>query len=1124
MLHFILGRAACGKTEYLHRRLGEITDNKNGGVVLIVPEQFTFETDKGILGSIGAVRSNKIDVLSFTRAAEYVFEEYGIRHKDIITEQGRLIYMAMALSSLEEKIVLYKKHIGNSAFIKSMIYVVDELKQSANSREKLESSVAALPDGILKDKMHELMLICDTYEAMIENCYLDTGDVLEKLCEALKEHRWFDGKTVALDGFTSFNGQIMKVIEQIMRQADDVYVTLCADGVNYSQDQNDVFAFTRRTASRLRSLSERNGVAVAKPVMLTEEVTGYKRHSCDALYALDENLYKADFSVFDGDSSDVTVYCAADIEDECAFTARKIRQLMRQGYRCRDMAVIFRDSDKYEKQIKYAFKKYGIPTFEDARQPVLNQPLILFLQNALKICSDGITTENVFRLLKTGLSSLSVDMISELENYVYLWQLDRSEWKKDFTASPFGFDACSESDREERLLRLNEMRKAVVEPIMALKENMQDKDGFEMTRAVYEFLISAQADKNLKSLAVELEEQGENDLATEQERIWNMLMQTLNETALALKDRYMSTEKYARLFEMSLSVKSLGKVPNGVDEVIVGSADRIRARGIKIAFVLGANAGVFPKSNSSGGLISDRDRRALLTAGLELFDVNKYKSVEERFIAYNALCCAKEQLYIAYSLTTNMGEEKAPSELVTMTQAILPNAKYISSDEITFEEKIEGESAAFELLASSFRENGYYGRNLLHYFNNVPGYSGRIAALERVGGDGDFRFGDPSVSTELFGENMYLSASRIETYENCPFGYFCRYGMNAQPRKTAKLDPAQSGIIVHHVLEKLLKKYKDTGIENTDRVQRQKDVTAALREYAEERLGGIDGKNMRFVYQFNRLAKTLDTILERISAEFKNSSFKPCDFELEIGRNKEVEPYTVELSDGGKVEIFGFIDRVDEMSADGKKYIRVVDYKTGVKQMNLSDVLNGLNMQMLIYLFAITRNGKKYYGDVIPAGVLYLPARMTAFKSDRGISDAELDDCVIKNGKMNGLVLDDTRVISAMGGTGKSVFIPAYIDAKTGKAKGNIISLSQLESLNKKIDKIIADMATALHSGDITASPVHGKDHDNTCEHCDYNSVCCHENSGKYRYIKSDRYEACLKKLSGGDDDEQRVD
>lgn len=1121
MLHFIFGRAACGKTEYLHKKLGEVND----GAVLIVPEQFTFETDKGILNALGAVRSNKIEVLSFTRIAEYVFSEYGIRHKDVVSEQGRLIYMAMALSSIEEKLELYKNHASDPSFIKSMLFVVDEMKQSANSREAFDSALSHLKDGTLKNKMRELMMICDTYDALIENCCLDTGDVLVKLTEALKENHWFEGKTVAIDGFTSFNAQIMNIIEQILLQANDVYITLCTDGFNYSEDQNDAFAFTRRTASRLKALAAKNNVSVAKPVFLTEEITGYKRYASEALYAIDENLYKADYSSYDGDSDSVEIFCANNIEDECAYTSRKIRQLMRQGYRCRDIAVIFRDADKYENKLKYAFKKYAIPTFDDSRQPIANQPLVLYIQNALKICAGGFNTENIMRFLKTGLTSLSVDEISELENYVYLWQIDYSQWKNEFTQSPFGFDKCGIDEKNEALERLNKMRETIVTPLISLKEAMTDKDGFEMTKALYSFLIDTKADKALKKLAIELEDDGEYDLATEQEQIWDMLMQSLNETALALKDKYISVKRYSEFFDMSLSVKTLGRVPNGIDEVIVGSAERIRARGIKVAFVLGANSGVFPAANSDGGLISDRDRNALLSAGLELFDVNKYKSVEERFIAYNALCCAGEKLYLSYSLSTNGGDEMSPSELVTMVGEILPNAKRITSDDVKTEEKIEGEAATFELLASKLREGGYYSRNLLYYFNNVSGYAERIAALKRAIGDEDFAFDDREASTELFGKNMYLSASRIETYETCPFSYFCRYGMSAFPRKTAKLDPAQSGTIVHYVLETLIKKYKDVGIENTDSVQRKKDVTAALRAYAEEYMGGLDNKNKRFVYHFNRLAKTLDTILDRIAAEFKSSSFKPCDFELEIGRDKPISPYTVELPDSSKVEIFGFIDRVDKMDLDGKRYIRVVDYKTGTKKMELSDVLNGLNMQMLIYLFAISENGKNYYGEnIVPSGVLYLPARMSPFKVERKEKGDDLTEQVIKNGKMNGLVLDDTRVIKSMDDSDKSIFIPATIDKKTGKAKGSIISLKQLESLNEKIDKIISDMAQDLHDGKISALPVYGKDHDKTCDYCDYKSVCCHETNGKYRYIKFSDHAECLEKLSGGEEDEQKLD
>lgn len=1127
MLHFILGRAASGKTEYLHKKLGEIVDNGKSNVILIAPEQFTFETDRGILKSLGPVRSNKIEVLSFTRIAERIFDDYSIQHKNIISEQGRLIYMSMALSALEDKLVLYKKHISDQAFTKNMLLVLEELKKSSNGESDFKSAISALPDGILKERIGELALICDTYDALIENSYLDTADVLEKLRQTLSEKHWFKGKTVALDGFTSFNAQVMSIIELIITQAEDVYVTLCADGIDYREGDNDSFAFTRRTALRLKGLAERSCVPVAKPIILNEETTGYKRYTSEELYALDDGLYRTSCDTFEGECENVGIYCASTPQDECDYASRKIRQLMREGYRCRDIAVIYRDAEKYEHSLRYSFKKYSIPSFEDARQPIANQPLVLYLQNALKICSESMSTESIMRLLKTGLTPLSVDEISYLENYIYLWQIGGGEWKTDFSKSPFGFDNASDEEKAKALEKLNEMRKTVIEPLLELRSKLKDKDGLEMTRAVYEYLISTKADKSLKRLAIELEDGGEGDLAAEQEQIWDMLMQALDETAMALKDKYVSPKKYLELFNMSLSVKSLGKIPSAIDEVIVGEADRIRARGIKVVFVLGANSGVFPALNSKGGIISERDRVELLTAGIELFDVNKFKSLEERFIAYNSLCCARDKAFLSYSLMNTKGEKMLKGELVTMTSEILKNVKCVYCEDVTTEERIEGETATFEILASRFKNNDVFGKNLLHYFSNIPKYGGRIEALKRVSGNSDFHFESKTTATELFGEDMYLSASKIDKYETCPFQYFCQYGIKAKPRQRAVIDPREGGNIVHTVLEELMKKYEQLGVENTDAVQRKKDVTLALRAYAEENLGGLDDKDSRFANQFNRIATTLDIILERIVAEFENSSFKPCDFELSIGNgeNAKIPAYIVEADDSTRVIITGSVDRVDKMELDGKTYIRVIDYKTGAKELALNDVLNGINIQMFLYLFAIIKNGKEHYGEnTVPAGVLYFPAKIVSFDADRLDSEEMLKTAMIKKSRMNGVVLNDTRVIQGMDETGSGLFIPAKIDSKKGVAKDNIISLKQLKALNERIDKIISDMAQALHNGEIPAYPVKTGKQDKTCDYCDYKSVCCHEKTGKFRMYKSQKHEECLKLLSGGDENGENMD
>lgn len=1121
MLHFILGRASSGKTEYLHKVLGGLLGENGSSATLIVPEQFTFETDKGILNTMGAVKSNRVDVFSFTRLAEDMFREYGKTFKPVISEQGRLIYMAMALQGIEDKLEIYKAHVSDKAFINGMVYFVDEIKQSASGRDEIERAVAALEDKLLKAKMRELLLILDSYDAVIENGYLDTVDVLTKLDETLGENRFFNGKTVAIDGFTSFNGQILRIIEKIMVQCADLYITLTADGINYSENENDVFAFTRRTAAKIKNIALKNNVPIAKPVFINSEKTGYAKHASKELDFLEENFYKPDYSTYEKETESLKIYCASTVEEECAYVARRIRGLLRENIRCREIAVIYRDPEIYEIPLEYAFRKYEIPHFEDSRQPVMNQPLIRFVLNALDICQKGFSTEAVLKYLKTGLAPLETEEISELENYVYLWSLDYGAWKEDFTLNPYGFDENTHGDEEEKLKRLNSFRKAIIEPLVVLKENLENKTGLEMTESLYNFLHCNNVGERLGDLAISLENDGEYMLASEQEQIWDILMDTLNELALALDGKYLTVKGFTGFLEMSISVKSLGRIPNGIDEVITGCADRIKTRTNRIVFVLGLNSGVFPRENPTGVILSDKDRRKLLQNGAELFDINRYKTAQERFISYNSLCSAREKLYLSYALLGRNDEKKTPSEIITMTEGIFPLCTHVYSDRLTSEEFIEGKQAAFETLAARYRENGFWSKNLLYYFLNDTGYSGKVKALERAALDEDFAFEDSRISTELFGKNMYLSASRIETYESCPFQYFCRFGMNAKPKRKAELDPAQSGTVIHFVLEKLMKKYGKGGLLSVSREKKRSDIKDALISYAESFMGGLSGKDKRFGYLFERLSKTLETIFDRLCAEFSNSDFEPIEFELEIGRGKDIEPYCIKLPGGGKVEIYGYIDRVDGLKTESRHYLRVVDYKTGIKNMRLSDVLNGLNMQMLIYLMTVWKNGENRFGEnIVPSGVLYLPARATPFTAERNMSEEEIRLSILKSGKMNGLVLDDSRVIRGMDETGEGIFIPASIDEKTGKAKGNVISLSQLKILNKKMDSIISTMALQLQDGAIPAFPVSGTGHENTCEYCDYFDVCCHESSGRFRNITALRHTDALKELDGEEEAE----
>ena len=427
---------------------------------------------------------------------------------------------------------------------------------------------------------------------------------------------------------------------------------------------------------------------------------------------------------------------------------------------------------------------------------------------------------------------------------------------------------------------------------------------------------------------------------------------------------------------------------------------------------------------------------------------------------------------------------------------------------------LESENAAFELMAEKWHEDTDTEKTLKKYFSLNENFKGKLKAVERANDKKDFCFENPERAKELFGKKLYLSASQLETYGACPFEYFCRYGMRAKERKVARLDAANIGTVVHFVLEKLLSNHRGEKIYSLSSETAKKEIEKYLKEYMDKYMGSSQERSKRFLYLYSRLYGSLCVIAERLLSEFSESEFEPVDFELPISEKQGVAPLRVALKDGF-VELHGIVDRVDVMKKNKKTYLRIVDYKTGPKEFSLSDVLSGLGMQMLLYLVSIWKNGGGRYGDVVPSGVLYLPARAEPFSAERGEDEKKLSEKRLTFGKMDGMILDDGEVIKGMDNSLSGRFIPIKVNRKSGAISGNFISLSQLEALSKKLEKIMADMGNALHDGKIPARPAYGKGHAQTCEWCSFSSVCQRDADGKIRYIEKRTHGECLDILDG---------
>lgn len=1089
MLRLILSPSVGGTAGYLYDAVAALASS-GGEAVLIVPEQYSFAAERIVLERLGTADAQRVEVLSFTRLANTVFNSVGWDKGKRLNEAGKILLMSRALEQCADKLTVYARSADSPAVVRELLVLSEEFCQCAISSEDIVSAMNNMEEGLLKDKLGDISLVFSVYDSFVSDGWLDDSRMLTRLKDKLAESGYFKNKTVFFDSFRGFTAQEFGIIGKILTQADDVCVALNAPDLT-DVGSDDIFYHTKNTAKKLIKIANSVDVPCAKPVTVNEP------NSNAALDALAKDFLSPEADVFEGECGSIAVVAAPDIRSECAFIAAQIKKMLRTGeYRSRDIAVIVRDDKSYIRPMMTALAKCGVPVFEDRRQPVINQPLMTLVRAALKIADTGFDTDSVLRALKTGLCPLEADEVSDIENYTYLWQINGSGWLKKWESSPDGFGEMTESASAE-LERLNALRKKAVEPFARFRSKLKNNDGEGCAKAVFELLCELDTAQRLKELAIYLEDSGESVLALETERLWDTLCSLLDVAAQTLGGTPVKAARFARLFDLMLSTVTLGEIPHSLEEVTIGSAQRIRPIAPKAVFVLGANAGKLPLNPTQGGMLNADERERLAQAGMETAIYGEDRVAEERFIAYTACCCAKEKLTVSFPSKSAQGEELSESEIVTFIREHFPLAS--RTDTITADklDLVEGKAPAFELTAALMRRGGELYESLRKYFAQDADYSGRLASLDGAAAERTFNIDSRETASRLFGMNMNISPSRAETYYRCPFSYYCRYGLKLKENKSATFDPLQKGTVIHFVLERLLREFTAQELCELDDGERYEKIGEYLNAYLERYLDRSQ-RSKRFLYLYERLARSIDAVAARLADEFRNSDFYPVDLELDISHDGAVKPYKLKMPSGGYINISGKVDRVDFATVDGEAYIRVIDYKSSGKIFAVSDVINGLNMQMLIYLFTLVNNGKALYGDAAPAGVLYMPAKASAFTAERGKDLSKQGGP--KDKKMQGFVLKNAGVIVAMEHDGNGVYIPASID-KDGKIKGNAMELFELSALWDKVDENLVSMGEELHNGSIPALPAQGNRYNDICSKCEYWNICTHESNMPVREL-----------------------
>ena len=1110
MIRFVLGKSGTGKTEYLYNTLSTLAETGENRIIMLIPDQSSFETEKVFLDRLGAKKCQNVKVFGFSRFCRYVFDAVRFEQTNVIDDSTRAVIMSLALEQLDSELEMFANSSGKKSVIDTMLSAVKECKKAKISTEALRNVSALIDDKTLKTKLRETALIIDTFDAIVEQSYIDPLDNLTRVAEILKGNNIFGGFTLAVDSFSGFSVQQLEVLRLLLVQCESVYVALTLNP--FEEEQQALFSTTNDTYKRLKAIAKSENVEIKAPVKLEENL----RADCEELKILEKNFYQRKSGSYEINSDAVTVFSADTVYGECEFVARQIKRLViEQGYLYSDIAVICRDIAPYSGVLNTVFDKYEIPYFMDMSYDIYIKPIVRYVCSIFNVILNGWQKDDVIAILKTGLSNNSDEEISAFENYVYVWNINGSSFKKPFENNPSGFSEKMSKAESQQLEMAEKVRKSLAEPLENFRESIKDKTGQEITELLYRLLERLEVTKAISDMYDRLKADGEPAQAKEQIRLWNLLMNTLDRTVAVAGNLKISPKRYFELLSLRLSALQIADIPRTVDSVSVGTATRVRLNKEKAVFLIGCIDGVFPAVLGASGLFSPFELKILMNNSLPFGDEPSELADFENYMAYKSATAPSEKLFVSFYRSDLTGGTYMQSSIINEILGIFPGIvlhreeEYCSAKDCTW-----AVLPAFEECARNFNNDSDESRALKKYFSENEEFKDKYNALVNGNKAKPFIFDDKSNVNLLFGDDLKISASQVEKFSLCRFSYFCNYGLNVRERRKAEINPLEYGTFIHYIMEIFFSKYSKNEFSAMTDSEITDECDRILDDYVAKHFGGAEKNTPRFMYRFNKIRENVHFLVLHIIGELKNSGFEPMDCELKIG--SDIPSYTLELPTGQKISLRGSVDRVDILKKGGKKYIRIIDYKTGSKEFKLSDILYGLNLQMLIYLYAITLGGEERYGEVTPAGILYMPATVKPIFANADMTEDEINSQVAKGLKMNGMLINSLDVIDNSD--------TAYISFPTKKGTltvgGGLASLEELGMIFKKLDMTVADMGKQLFSGNVEASPLKGgKD---SCEYCPYDSICAYHMSDCRNSFSMKNDEVCRilksQQNNGGED------
>ena len=1151
-MKLIYGRAGSGKSEYVLNEVAKSINDGNKKIYIITPEQFSFTTEKRLLEKIeknhrcGATLN--VEVISFERMAYRVINELFNNDKIKLENSSKAMIIFDAINKNKKDLKFLGSNLEN---VDTVITQITEFKKHNISVKMLENQVDNTNDEYLKAKLRDMLIMYKAMQSKLTDDFIDENDLLTILAENIENSHLFDNSIIYIDEFAGFTKQEFSVIEKLEKIAKELYITICTDELRVTKKpENDIFYDNKQTVQTLKQIADIDDENQIK-------LSNSYRFKNEELKHLEQNLFSIPYKTYNKETENIELYNAENQYEEIEHISEKIFTLVRDnGYRYNDIAVICNNIDTYSSMIKAIFMEHQIPVFIDEKKDVTQNVLIKYAISVLEIFSKNWTYESVFNYLKTGI--IKIDDIFELENYCLKWGIkgtkfykekwnfEKNNLENDKIEDNFVKDNNKDNNKDTNEKNLKEEntdinftkdQEMIIIPLLELKEELKGNMTAEkMSQIIYSFyktqIFGIGQESNIRTNNKNNEirnnhinnNYNKNSFTYNDENVeaWNLIVDALAEISNVFKNQKMNFDEYSKILKTALQSKEIGQIPSNQDSVIVGAVNRTKTHKVKAVFIIGVNDGVFPSKISSEGFFNDKDRENLKKENFELAKGTIEKMYEENFNIYKALTTAEEKLFISYSSSDTDSKALRKSLLISKIKRIFPKIKEETKD---LKQNILTKDSTFLKLLENIN-NKEWAEVYEWYKNNEK--EKLQSAVEGLNYTNLPQRIEKENIEKLYGNNMKTSVSKLETYMSCPFSYYLKYGLKINEKEKLEIKTIDTGSFMHEVIDEFFKRLNqdfenDGNIENKDDKNidniEEKDIEKLVEKIANEKLENASKFNQTAKYRVlvQRLKRVITISLKYIIQTLKNSKFKVLGTEVKFDNDKDSKypPIEMKLDNGKTVSIIGKIDRIDIAKMPDGKFIRIIDYKSSTKDIDLNKFIAGLQLQLITYVDATCKNE-----NAIPAGALYF-SLLEPKIAQRNISKEEIEEILRKNYRMNGLVLANVNVIKAMDTKledGKSDIVP--VSLKNGEINGrssSTVTQEEFENLQKYAVKLIKQISKQILSGNIDLKPYYNvKGKTTPCSYCAYKSICQFDQKLKnnyYRVIPNDSKKDILNRI-----------